>query len=793
MNQPRPVRPATDSNRIRLNTDWRFGGEVPSPGNVDLLDLEVARQWADPSLDDTGWTTVTLPHTVVPLSWKEWNPRTWEAVWAYRRPFATPDRAPGSRVFVDFEAAMTTAVVSVNGTVLGQHRGGYLPFSFEVTGLLTAGDNTLGVLLDARAHQNLPPNLPSPASSASIDYWQPGGIHRDVWLRVVPASFIAAIATTHHDVLDPAARRSTFVLTVDCAQETNAALTVRLVDDSGAVVAQATRPPERIAPGSSEHTIELTGLADVRLWDIDAPVLYTVEAELATGNTAVHTERLRTGYREARWEPDGFYLNGDRRYLFGVNRHELYPFAGFAMSDRVQRHDAEIISRELNCNFVRCSHYPQTAAFLDACDELGVLVWEEPPGWQYVGDQDWQDVSVENITDMIARDRHRPSVVIWAARLNETPDRPAFYDRTEKLVKALDPSRATSGTTHGDYSRTGTFQHDVFSYDDYNTEVDEDGQRHPILLPPVEGRPYLVSEGISSRSSPTSFYRRIEYASVQQHQALDYAYAHNLARADPHHSGIIAWVAFDYQAGFANFYHGLKTGGLGDVFRNLKPGAAFYRSQVPPDQRIVIEPAFTWDPPQFAGHSFDDRPETRVWGPGEQAIICANVERLEVYLGDVHVATAWPDRKRFPHVDYPPFVVDLSLGSGGLDLRIDGYLDDELVGSRRYSGDRAADRVTLMPDDQVLVADGLDATRVVVAIVDQFGQPRGHVREKVSFELRGPGVLLGDNPFDLEDSGAAGAVWIRTLPGQPGDIALHATTSLFGADATVIVSVPDPA
>jgi len=793
MNEHGASSTATKTQRVRFDTDWLFGGEIPSPGVVDRRDAQVIRVYSRTDLDDSSWDRVTVPHTVTPLSWKLWDPATWEKVWGYRRHFELPPEYAGKRVFIDFDGAMTTATVTLNDTLLGEHRGGYLPFGFEITDTVAAeGRNTLAVVLDSRFNLNVPPNIPDPALSSSLDYWQPGGIHRDVWLRAVPQTFIASILMTHDDVLDPVKRHSTFVVRVDSTIErSNIAIVLQLVDAKGRSIASTRWSVAQLARGMTDVTLELHDLAEVELWDLDSPILYDVVVSLEADGEAVHVDGLRTGYREARFEKNGFFLNGTRRYLLGVNRHGYFPFTGFSMPDRVHRRDAEIIKQELNCVMVRCSHYPQTASFLDACDELGLLVWEESPGWQYVGDAEWQDQAADDIAKMISRDRHRPSVIVWGARLNETPDRPEFYARTEALVKSLDHTRATSGTMYGDYSRSAVFQHDLFSYDDYQTTTGEDGERRPALLAPVEDRPYLLSEAISTRSSPTTLYRRSESARVQQHQALDYAYAHNDAMGDERFSGLLAWVGFDYEASQGNHYRGVKTSGLGDVFRILKPGAAIYRAQVAPRERIVVEPAFTWDPPESGQrHIYGGRPEGKLWGPGEKAMICSNCDRIEVFLGDTSVGVAYPDKERFPHLPYAPSFVDLRLGNGeSSDLRIDGYLGEELVATRRYSGDRTGDSLALIPDDIEIVADGVDATRVALMVVDRFGESRGRSRARVTLDISGPGTLIGDNPFDLEDSGAVGAVWIRSVVDVTGTIVLRAFTPELGSQTALLSSV----
>jgi beta-galactosidase len=521
-------------------------------------------------------------------------------------------------------------------------------------------------------------------------------------------------------------------------------------------------------------------------------VLYTVTATLVEDEQPVHASRARTGFREARFERDGFYLNGRRLYLFGANRHQHYPFAGFAMPARVQRRDAEILRHELNCVFVRCSHYPQLPAFLDACDELGLLVWEEAPGWQYVGGPAWQDRVVADVTAMVLRDRNRPSVVVWGARLNETPDHPLLYARTEAVVKRLDPTRATSGTTYDGYHATTQYQHDVFSYDDYTIAVLPDGDRRPGLRPPRDDLPYLVAETVTSWSSPVRLYRRADPPVVQQHQAMDYAYVHEVARADPRYTGVIAWSGFDYQAGHAVNSRGMKTSGLYDTFRVRKPGAAMYVAQVPADRRVVLEPAFTWDPPveRQTSAAGDNRTPGDTWGPGAAAVVFTNCERVEAYVGGEHRASARPDREGFPHLVTPPTVLDLRVrGREPADLRLEGYLGDRLVVVRELAGDRSGDHVTVVADDEQIVADGVDATRVEIAVVDRFGEKRGSSEARLAIEVSGPGVLVGEPVLDLGETGAVGAVWVRSLPDRPGMVAVLVSHPDHGSVGATVRSV----
>ena len=201
----------------------------------------------------------------------------------------------------------------------------------------------------------------------------------------------------------------------------------------------------------------------------------------------------------------------------------------------------------------------------------------------------------------------------------------------------------------------------------------------------------------------------------------------------------------------------VKYGGLADIFRIPKPGAAIYRSQVDPRRRPVIEPAFY----------FDLGPASPQ-GPGGQAMVCSNCERVEAYLDNEHVATLWPDRHRFAYLAYPPSFIDLVISSGRPELRLDGYLGQHLAISRCFASATDGDQLYFQADDTELVADGVDLTRAVFAAVDRFGAPRPFVGGEVTFVLDGPGVLIGDNPFAFADAGGAGAVWARTVAGQTG-------------------------
>ncbi len=756
------------SQVFRLDQNWLFGG-LFSAAAVGL------------SFDDSAFARVTLPHCVARLSWQNWDPADWQHIWIYRRHFASPRAWRRRRVFLQFDGVMVGATPTLNGRTLPQHLGGYLPFRYELTEWLKPEDNVLALAVDSR-WSNVPPQG-APVGAKSVDYLEAGGIHRSARLQVVPQIFICDVFAKPAGVLD-AGRHVDVTCTVDAAVGASEPIEIQAELRDGQRVISRDRQVLRLdQPGRSEVKLVLTDLGNITLWEVRAPRLYEVVATLFVDGRPLHDYRVRIGFREARFELEGFFLNGRRLQLFGLNRHEIFPYVGFAMPPRVMRRDAEILGRDFNCNFVRCSHYPQSPAFLDACDERGLLVWEEVPGWGYLGDAAWKELLVRDVGDMIIRDRNRPSIVIWGTRVNESANDVELYRRTRAVAKALDDSRPTSGTMTSGSRRNWQrdWHEDVFAYDDYQAEADGSVR----IEDPTPGVPYFLAEAVgqfnyANRRDFDAKYRRAGDVALQQQQALRHAQAHSRAGRNPRLCGVVAWCGFDY-ASLVNPHHRVKCPGVADVFRIPKLGAAFYQAQADPGIRPVIQPNFYW-------HFGPETPR----GPGQHAAIFSNCDRLELFVNGQRWATLAPDAANYPHLAHPPFFADLDLdGAGHPGLRIDGYCGARRVHSRSFSSDPARDRFFLGADDAELVGDGADATRLVFKVVDEFGAERLFAGGEVAFELAGPGTIVGDNPFALSDSGGVGAIWIRSRPGSSGAIVVKARHSSLGVKSVEIRVLPD--
>jgi beta-galactosidase len=717
-----------------------------SGGSARRLVLPMNRNWVysskftdaarEKNFDDSGFERVTVPHTNVRLPWHGFDEKQYELVSVYRRHFKVPAEARGKHIFVHFEGVMTASTVWLNGERLGEYKGGYTPFSFELTPHVDfEGDNVLAVAVDSTERPDIPP------FGYEIDYLTFGGIYREVSLRAVASTFIENIFVRPKDVLT--AHPS---LQIDCFLqhlEASGPLTLQAeVLDGGKVVANASAPVPK--PGASPepvaHTLNVPALAGIKLWDLEHRNLYSVRVRLLRGAQVIDEDSRRFGFREAQFTDHGFELNGKVIKLRGLDRHQTFPYVGQAMPGRAQKRDAEILRNKLKCNIVRTSHYPQSQHFLDACDELGLLVLEEIPGWQNIGDQAWQDISVDNVRRMIRRDWNHPSIVLWGVRINESKDNHDFYTRTNTLAHQLDTTRQTGGIR---YFQESEFLEDVFTMNDFGFP----------LKPPNHPR-YLNTEFVG-HTYPTKTIDNVER--LTEH-TLRHARIHDQLASNPQYAGGIGWCAFDYNT-HGNFGSGDRIcyHGVTDIFREPKPAAGFYKSQCDPAEEVVLEPAFHWARgDQSIGFS--------------KAVVCSNCDHLKIYIAGQLVADVDPDRKQFPHLRYAPFVVELGeLFHKWGDLRLEGYIQGKQVIVKELSGDGVDKKFALVPDDTVLLADGADSTRVVLRVTDEFDRIRPFADDSVKFELEGPAELIGDNPFSL--IGGTGAVWVRAKE-QPGKVRL---------------------
>ena len=710
---------------------------------------------------DTDFEQITLPHTNIVLPYHNFDNREYQFISTYRKRFRLPEQRNGRRVYVDFDGAMIASTVSINGHMLGDYEGGYTPFSFDLTDYLKDdGDNLLTVTLDSTERPDIPPY------GGVVDYLTFGGIYRDVHLRYVEPVHVVNVFIRPKDVLSDSPQVD---INVTIANKSNVQQTVtiksRMTVWQGANEQYAVAPDSIVTIPADNNGNTLVQFASidplpVKLWSLESPTRYTLLMFIEVNGTVVDRQRIQFGFREAQFRDDGFYLNGEKLKLMGLNRHQTYPYIGAAAPKRLQEKDADIIKYELGCNIVRTSHYPQSPHFLRRCDEIGLLVFEEIPGWQHIGDEDWQGISLRDVEAMIVRDRNHPSIVLWGVRINESLDNTAFYTRTNELAHKLDPTRQTGGVRFWQHSE---FLEDVYTFNDFSNSIQA----------PVQ-TPHLVTE-FSGHMYPTKTFDQEERA---VEHALRHARIQDKQMGMGNVAGAIGWCAFDYNthrefgSGDRICYHGVM-----DMFRLPKFAAYVYESQIDPAVRPVLHAATYW--------TMGDRSE----GGINPLVAFSNCDEIELFTGDQFIGKYQPDREQFPHLPHAPFTIkglNLLWGAHKFeDMRMVGYVNGEAVIEHYISGDGIPKKLVLEVDDAELKADGADMTRLAFKITDQYGNRLPYAMQPVSFEIDGPAQLIGENPFALV--GGQAALYIKAGK-EAGTVIVRATTARL-ADAEVRVEI----
>lgn len=730
---------------LNFNTDWLY-----HPG--DLKGAEMVE------IDEKHFSHVNLPHAHTELRHHLFSEEDYRFVSWYRRHFCL-DRLMSEeilqqvRIFIDFDGVMTVAWVYLNGVLLAEHKGGYTPFSVDLTDALRNGDNVLAVRVDSTRRPDIPPE------GHLVDYMLFGGIYRDVRLRIVTPIHVANVfAWTTSVGADMATVRVT--AEIQDARKADksrpASVHVRFVieneDGSKEPLAEGTQQLTSL-PGETVVVTQEMTVENPRLWSTSDPCLYRVRVEVyesggAEGGTQWGVEphdasdrfETRFGIRTAVFSKDGkFYLNGRPLKLRGLNRHQTFPYVGGAMPDRVQRKDADILRFELGVNIVRTSHYPQDPSFLDRCDEIGLLVLEEIPGWQHIGDAAWKELAKDNLRAMIRRDRNHPSIILWGVRINESPDDHDFYLETNALAHELDPSRQTGGVRN---FRESEFLEDVFTYNDFSGGVQ-----------PANHRPYLVTE-FAGHMFPTKSYDNEER--LVEH-ALYHARIQNAQYGMDDVAGAIGWCAFDYNthvdfgSGDRICYHGVM-----DIFRLPKYAAYFYQSQLDPAEKVVLFPATRWTHGDRSGGGVDP------------IVVFSNCEEIDVFVNKKYLMTVRPNREEYGSLPHPPFLirgVSWPWGEAMQELCLVGKIGGTEVVREILRATGRAEYLSLWADDTKLSADGADATRLVVAVHDAWGQILPYANIPVQFSIKGPGTLVGENPISLEAGRAAVYLRAGRVPG----------------------------
>lgn len=783
-------------NEFHLNFDWKYTPEYKE-------------EMVNPNYNDESFVVVDIPHTNLELPYNYFDEKSYQFVSCYRKSFLIEGgKKSGKRYILHFEGAANYSRVFINGIFVGEHKGAYTPFSFDITEQLVDGENLLAVMLDSSERREIPP------FGNVVDYLVYGGIYREVWLEEVSDTYIESVFVRTKDVLN---NKKLIETDVEFNESVSGDIKVILYDGEKIIY-------ENKASFSAKTLKLKWRIGDVTLWDTENPKLYTLKVIFGDDE-----KTTRFGFRECKFKRDGFYLNGKKMKLFGLNRHQSYPYVGYAMPKSAQRADADFLKFNLGVNLARTSHYPNSVHFLDRCDEIGLLVFTEMPGWQFIGEGEWRDNCIDDVRRMVLRDRNHPSVILWGVRINEGADCDELYEITNSLAHELDDTRQTGGVRN--MPRSNLLE-DVYTFNDFTHA----GGKF-VLLPAVVvtglRAPYMVTEHNGHMYPTKSF----DCEQLRTEHALRHARVLNKAFGNSRISGVTGWCMSDYNthkdfgSGDKICYHGVS-----DMFRIPKQAAAVYSSQQ--DKTPFMEVLSSMDIGEHPGGQLGN-----VW-------IFTNCDYVKLYKNGRFTSKAFPNYKSFPHLPHPPILADNFIGDAltsieKLDEKTAALLTDVLVAAftngfamppinylktaaayvnGRMSFSQVYDIITKYianwGDSQVVYtfegykdgklvktvtktavtdthldinADSLtlnhentyDVTRIELIERDQNGNRLPFSDTSIKLSLKGPATIIGPSTFPLIGGGRA--FWIRTN-GEKGKITVYVESIKYGKQKIELLS-----
>lgn len=704
---------------------------------------------------ETKYQHIDLPHNAknVPLNY--FDETDLQQDFTYHKALVIDEAMLTEHLIIKFAGALSDNRLYVNGHLVTEHSDGYTPFEAYLTPHLKLGENIITLQLSGREQSHIPP------FGGRIDFICFPGIYRDVTLERHADLRVKNVKLETLDVLNqPKLQVDIQLDDLTNTWQQACALKISVFDDEKQHVIET---KVQVESGQQQLQLILDVNQPIELWHVDNPYLYEFDCSIElTDGVKAQPFRCRFGFRHCEFRNDGFFLNGERLQLIGTNRHQSYPYLGYAMGQRAQALDAELI-KQWGFNMARTSHYPQSPAFLDRCDELGILVFEELPGWQHIGDEEWQQRSLDNIRAMIERDWNHPSIVIWGVRINESVDNHEFYTQANQLARELDTTRQTGGVRCFENSE---FLEDVYTMNDFILGEGETIVRNPHNVTGLHQEvPYLITE-YAGHMFPT---KRTDCENWQMEHVTRHLKVLDASMANSNISGAITWCLFDYNthrdfgSGDKICYHGIS-----DAFRVPKFAADVYASQQLAEQRVVLTPVTYW--------TRGERPEANPL----PLIILTNCDYIEMSMPTGDRKRFYPDRARYPHLKNPPVIIDqlnvgtFPLGDWGyswMDLYLEGYVNDEKVINVDLSANPQPQELTIELQTEQLWANCSDSMRVVVQAKDQNGQLMPYLNDAITIQCSENLEVIGPQVLPLTAGSAA--FWLKAQQSGVGELTIQ--------------------
>ncbi|MGL5541094.1 MAG: glycoside hydrolase family 2 TIM barrel-domain containing protein, partial [Erysipelotrichaceae bacterium] len=596
-----------------LNYEWQFQPHV----SKDLAQLDASK-----------FEAIDLPHTNCVLPYNYLNEQAYQFVSCYRKSVALTPKA-NKRTFLRFYGVQVSCELYLDQVKIGEHFGGYDAFDIELTPYIeTAKSYTLDVVVDASEQADVPP------FGNVVDYLTYGGIYREVELLELDNVHLQSF------FCKPRFEKQWF-LDVEVERVGNQAIEVQLWLEGSLV--QTKR---------SEETTLTLAIEEGAMWDVEHPTLYDVFVHLLDGEEVVDRLHDKIGLRTCVFQADGFYLNGKKLKLRGLNRHQAYAYVGYAMPKSMQEQDADLLKWTLGCNIVRTSHYPQSKHFIRRCDEIGLLVFTEIPGWQFVSQNEkWRNLTLQATRSMVMQYRNHPSIVLWGVRINESQDDHELYTQTNAIAKQLDPTRSTGGVRFITHSE---LLEDVYTFNDFSHRGDNPGLQARKKVTKHHEKAYLVTE-YNGHMYPT---KRFDDEAHRLSHALRHAAVLESMYAQETIAGCIGWCMNDYNT-HQDFGSGDKIchHGVMDMFRMPKLAASVYASQQ--DNTPVLSISSTMN--------IGEHPA----GELKRVVAFTNCDMIKLYKNGLYIQSFAQPSKKDSKLPHPIIEIDDFIGDQ-LE-RVEGY------------------------------------------------------------------------------------------------------------------------
>ncbi|WP_111707629.1 glycoside hydrolase family 2 TIM barrel-domain containing protein [Lutibacter citreus] len=732
--------PNTNRTKENINLNWKFS-KMPKANKPIAINF-----------NDNQWENVCLPHNPDPLSLRldsvseKWQQKQFIRDHNWYRKKMLIKLQEDEKAFIEFEGVHNATELYVNGKFVGRFEvNGYVPHHFDITDFVISGEkNTIAVLADNSFNPTIAPD------PFETDYLKWGGIYRDVYLVKTNKlhvnynweSFDAGVHIT-----TPVVKKNNGTVSVkttivneynnqaECQIET-------LILNADGYLIKKLKSTSKVKAGHS-HTFRQTTeiIDDFRLWSPSDPYLYRAVSVIYLNGKAVDFVENKFGFRSIKLvDGQGLLLNGEPFFMVGVNRHQSYPHIGDAVPNSMH-YEAALNYKKAGINTIRLSHYPQDNSFIEACDELGILLYEEPATWIRWKEGEWMDKLEQSLRIMVRNHRNHPSIIIWGAGINHRGPVPQLNN----AAKEEDPFRLTASASA-----------------------------------PWNG---IKNAGITDIYA-TMDYRKTDFPEGDFCMVMEHGYSHNGLSQQHHISrykkrknniGALLWVGADYNRLQANpeTYDFITEYGLQTAYRIPHPSYYWYKSELTNAPYVHI-----------ADESVYKNRKIHVYSNATEVALYANDKLVAIQKADNDPLRLWNN--------HPSFTFNYNWTNEKITAKTLSFNTTVATHSRTKTLEPYALKLAIDNPDLLLQSGGSDLKMIRAYVVDENGETVTNANVKVHFEAKGKGSIMYANKRFTENMQTYQGVATIYLKGaeQAGEISIKATLGNLKPGKLVINSTP---